>query len=396
MQAMFRAGFALTMACLVTSNALAQSAPDQCRDVLEKAVFDTLKVDNQTFYSLSYLFNEKRSNQESRESNLDASGGFEGLYGSLSTSDKASVKNELSKHIDLRVLYEMRTSILLQTGQAGIVQAWKDCMISRGGGPSVYFTVTKGQPDLVDLHIENVSGNSFGSDLTIADDVFIRKNFATVENNRECIKKGRLYKVGDQCTVKLAMPSAWSYGKITVSFTNNQITRNFEAYLAPRAQIKREVRSWPSREEETNWNETNKAPHKNNVQGINRIVLYRQGSVVDPSRGQSDLNRNCHRLSDDWLFVEGKRRLMEPGKSTYESDSVRPAFTFGGKPESAAHCKMNWEIRSENKEICIGGSLGTGMNPNAQSCEATLRAEVVRYYWEPSPPASTNDKPTSN
>jgi hypothetical protein len=108
--------------------------------------------------------------------------------------------------------------------------------------------------------------------------------------------------VGHQCVVRFELRSAWSSDRITVTLTDNKINIPFTAFLAPRAELKRETKSWLTAKQKEDWGK--EKTHLPGVTGINTMAL------AAPGRAKADLNLNCY-------AAEGNHSLKTAGMTDY-------------------------------------------------------------------------------
>jgi hypothetical protein len=107
-------------------------------------------------------------------------------FGQVSaTAIRTPSQNDFRKTLTCRIMYQNETSVLLQSGQPKIIDAWLNCISTQRGGPVVYFTEVPGLPNRVDLRIENLaSRNNFVPDVKVARDVFINRDLGEPESRQ--------------------------------------------------------------------------------------------------------------------------------------------------------------------------------------------------------------------
>ena len=352
-------------------------AQDQCKDVLINAVFDTKKFYHDEYFKMSHISDEKRETSRTQQQDSSIWVNYLGIPGGLSSSDKSTLRDTLAKHVDLRILFNNRTYALLQTGQKEIIDAWSMCMANHGGGPTVYFTEVEGNPTKVNLHIQNLRGNGFrGADLTVARTVAIDPELGTVETRHECLMEGYPLKWGSECTVSIKTRSGWRADTITVPLKDGDNTHiDFPAYLAPRIKLVSEIKTWPSPQIQAAWVKNKMEP---NVTGPNAIKWSYGGKHNDNrSLMYTNANNNCIAAEEGWLFLDGEKRPHKDNKNVSVSD-----FVHVEAQGPVGLCTVNWHIAPDKKYICIGGVLGSGMNPNPHSCSVSIIATMARFMWQ--------------
>jgi hypothetical protein len=374
--------FAVSIGTLLTLGysvpiALAQyRAQDQCKDVIIHPILDTLTVKNNTLFWLSYLSQQNANLQQSNENDRSVMGEISGLKADISGSDKDFLREELSRRINLDVLYENYTYIALQTGQANIIAAWDDCMKNHGGGPTAYFTSvpdSPGLPQRVDFHIDYIKTNSFRQpDLEIAEPIDIPEEIAKPIQGQECLKKGYKLKWGSTCTVRFEMTSMWSADVVTVPITDGDYRIDLSAYLAPRVVPEIEILEWPT------YKSVEKSPRQSRVTKINQMSF---ASSKDAKEGV-DENQNCQPADEGWVFLEGKRYPLARFPDIFESDLVKVNITTDLAGTHLEWCVFDWRISADRKLICMGGQQDTGNDPDLERCIVSIRATMFKIGWK--------------
>ena len=379
--ATFRSSACITTLLLLTAPAFADA--DQCKDVLIHAVFDKLEITKDTNFFLSYISDDKteQESQDQQSETLFAS--FYGITGGLSTDDKHYLRQMVSQHTDLKVIYQNRTQVLMQSGQPKIIDAWTQCMLTRGGGVSVYFTQVPGHPTWVDLNIRYFRGEGWNlPDLKLVSDVYLDPTIfaGPPKRNAVCLRKDfKLHPGDDACVVRLETVSA-STEIVEVAVTDGKNRKGFTAYLAPRLELVSLNQSWPTPNLITEWQKSTPHPPVG-VSGINTLSYYGDDQVGPQSR-TTDINQNCHPPEDRWFFLESKRRPSPINPAVTETDFTHVGIRVGaqGAPN---RCALVWRISPDKKQLCIGGGYGVDDNPNEQYCYLSLLGTMMNVSLQP-------------
>jgi hypothetical protein len=239
---MFKAAMisAILMA-LVSGAAVAQ---DLCKDILVNGTLAKDQRSNKLFYQywLSARYNEL-SDEEKRK-NVAASAnipfGDIVLGGSFNETDYRRYLREVSSSVDLSLVYNNQSSVLLSSGDPEIVGAWQDCM-SRGRGLSVTFSPQS--PRTVFLEIEWFAypvAPGVSNQTQLVSNVVINKPGVKVTAGNECLEKDHVYSDRLTCTAQLEFDK----GNTDLAVVVNTLHGSQSAYLPPRIKLVPERKGW--------------------------------------------------------------------------------------------------------------------------------------------------------
>jgi hypothetical protein len=336
---------------------------------------------------MSYISDEKRDTTETNQRGTSIWASYAGVSGGLSSQDKSALRRSLSTHVDLQMLESHQSTVLLQTGQREIVSAWSECMRGHGGGPTVYFINVPSNPNRVNFHIENQAGNGFkGADLKLARDVRMHPEFKIL-SRADCLAEGYSLKWGAGCTVEVETQSPLSSDLITVPLVDEGGREiDFEAYLAPRIKSIREIKNWPTAEQTSQWQKAKAAP---NVSGVNKIHWHYGGKDNDNrALMATNMNDNCAPALDGFIFLEGEMTPNPNNKNIQITQFIHVEATG-----MWTLCSVNWRITPDSRNLCVGGVLGSGNDPNPHDCNVSTGATMSRVSWCALPlnPADADD-----
>jgi len=372
---------ALLFIFLLMPTAVAQSDADSCKDILVNKVFNTLKVTNDTFFWMTYASMTDQELQKDESSKNSFSIGYAGITLGLSKEDASRLRSRFSQSIKEEVVYQNRSSLLLESGQENIVNAWRECMQNKGGGLSAYFAVVPGRKDLVDLHI--VFDHAKGFDppsLKIAKDVDIDASEFKVVSGADCLKKGYTFKPGDVCTPRLRTKTAWSSDVFNMSLTDGRNSKDLSFYLGPRAILGIETKPWPSATVRAVWAKD----HRN--QPVNQLSRY----ADEATGGRAWDLSNERPVEEGWFFVEGKRQLVRnDSKGSYlysvQSDYIKSDATTSGVANTTYgdgnSCTYGYRVDPTATTLSIGIGLGAA-GPGEHRCTVTYTATMARFVWD--------------
>lgn len=317
------------------------SQADECRDVLLNPILDKQTYNNDSYSSTAVL----SQLNESLDKNKNASGsvGFT-IYGipfNLGYSEASNIKRQLSKKYDFNAIQKDSTSILLLTGQASIIGAWRECMASRTR-IGIRFEALDGHKGINTLmHIEyNATlkpGAPAPKTFELFEDVFINDDDAKVVSGRDCLKKGAIFSPGESCSVQLIMKSTWATLPILMTLKSDEKKFSISSYLPPRARVILESKPW------------------NDSSGLH---------VFDNSAWTA---WKCQDAQEGYMFIK---------------EAISQTLTPGGYAMGENNCRGEADVQSEGSRVCIrAGIIGT---PNAKDrwCTASFSGVQYKLSWD--------------
>ncbi len=313
-------------------------AADQCKDVLAEKVMDstTIQVGREIqLSSLSRLTSRQTKTDEIRTAAKFPIKGVpvEGVGDWVKTRTA-----DLTNNVDVDLLLREQGSLVLQSGQAEIVKAWRDCMLERrgGGGVGTYFSSVGDGSKQVFFHIDYLrrpqGDGSVQEALRLVDDVYLDEGVRAV-SNRDCFAKGFVIKAGENCVVQLIVPSAWTTLPIVLSFQSESKARvTVVDTLLPRVTPVVETRAVsfkvPGSVPPDPRSYTYSIHSQENLPicqtAPKGYTFAGKGKVLTTARGASIANESCkHDLvlneSGDQICIHS-RFVNTPGKSDYYCD----------------------------------------------------------------------------
>ncbi|MGM4903791.1 hypothetical protein AB8B21_18255 [Tardiphaga sp. 866_E4_N2_1] len=201
------------------------AARDECKDVLINKVMDITDLKQTREITLAVLARTSTSKSDAQSVQTGAKFPIEGIPVEGQGNWARSQKSEMSKSLDLDLAVRESGSLLMLSGQAKIVSAWKDCMLQKGGGLGTYFEPIGDGARQVFFHLEymqdSLKKGKQQLPLTLMNDVFLDANVKALAGE-ECFKKGFVMKPGEECTVQMVVPSAWTVVPIVMSFSSSE------------------------------------------------------------------------------------------------------------------------------------------------------------------------------
>jgi hypothetical protein len=367
-------GAALAIA-LGIAPAIAQTeAQDRCRDVLARQVFSNPEVKQDTFYWLARFSADVAQQSDSPP---DTPFKFDGITAALSQIDADHLLRPLLATTDWQTIYQNRAAVLLTSGQEPILKAWQQCLADQGGGLTTYFQSMGGTA--ITLHIDYRRPEN-GPDLPalkIARTLPIDPKLGKITEGSECLLRNYSYAPGKECVVKIETVSRWITGTVSVPLTDGKDTKEFSAYLAPRATLRGEQKVWPTEKMISDWAAAH--PDGNQINVLSRYADERTGARAWDISERRD-------AEDGWYFIEGARTMSADNSYAMRSDNVR-VFAKTGGAASAGTCVGGYQIDPSGKTMLMGIGLGVS-GPGESWCYVTVTATMGRLAWDPPMTAS--------
>lgn len=349
--------WSLLLICVLWNSAA--HAQDECKDVLINKVMDSVSITKDNYYNTALFSNLNETKDDQTEHS--ASGGLEieGIPGSLSYNDASRLKTSLSKTFSFKEIVTEKSSYLLMSGQKEIVGAWRDCMSERGGLGVRFEPQDKdGLQTLLEIEYIRPSNPTLTAlDLQLANDVYMGTGGTRVLANEECLRKDKIYKAGDVCTVLLGEDTAWTTlpivlfakTKLPGGQPGNSVT--YKAYLAPRAELVGSTRPWPSE---------GAASTKRTYAGRWKVT-----SEVE-----------CFDASDGFVFLENSINVQARPEGSATVNSC--GSSIGNRP---------FALDTTGRRICVQQFNGAP-NTGDHYCSLGITATEATVQWQPPAPTT--------
>jgi hypothetical protein len=355
-----RCGVLVLAAALYSSPSYAQ---DECKDVLVNAVMNRLQVQKDTYYSTAILSTVDESSDSQEQQNANAGVVIEGIPISLSYADAKRLKTNISKYYSLQAIASDRSSYLLMSGQENIIKAWSDCMKGggRGAGFSIRFKPLDGnagkQTLLIIEYYKNNDPMIQQYDLELTSDVYLNPSFQ-IQANADCLKKGRIFKPNDTCTVQLITNSEnppWATSPVVFIMKAHspvETTASYSAYLGPRAILKGESEPWPAQ----------------GTKVTGRTYSLDHG-VTSPEE--------CFYATDGWVLLEKSINITRHPEGGATVATCLPNKYPDGK---------EYSLDATGRRLCVTQVNGTPSRAD-HYCSLSITATEATTKWDPLPPS---------
>jgi hypothetical protein len=346
-------------------------AQDRCKDTLARQVFSNPEVKQDTLYWLARFSAEVAQQSDSPP---DTPFAFEGITAALSPTDVDHLLRPLLAPSDWQTIYQNRAAVLLASGQEPILKAWQQCLADQGGGLTTYFQSMAGQGTGVELHIDYRRPENAADlpALKVARTLPIDPKLGKVTEGSECLLRNYSYAPGKECVVKIETVSRWITGTVAIPLTDGKETKEFSAYLPPRATLRGEQKVWPTEKMISDWASAH--PDDNQINVLSRYADERTGGRPWDISARRD-------AEDGWYFIEGARTPSPDNAYALQSDNVRVVAKTGGAA-SAGTCVGGYQIDPTGKILSMG--IGLSVSGSGESwCYITVTATMARLMWDP-------------
>jgi hypothetical protein len=214
---------------------------ESCSDVLKDGTFQQSRFRENDYFKQIIYSRFLRSTYATSKS--DTAAGFGAPVGELvmgtgnySESEYDARKDQIQRTF-LNVVTESREiDVALMSGDTAVLNAWKECMIRKGGGVSLRFEAASPTDAFAILEFYSAPGTS----ARLASNIAVPKG-TTVTSGGECLKKNTLLTAGSTCAATIVLPNARA---TWLSAVNVKGGSAFVAYLAPRLTLRSETRAF--------------------------------------------------------------------------------------------------------------------------------------------------------
>lgn len=213
----------------------------QCSDVLQDGTFQTANYRDNSYFQHIIWSRFIRSTYESASS--DTSGGFGVpigkivLGGNFSRDEYEAKKESIRKEYFSQINSAREIDVALSSGDPTIVEAWRSCMVAKGGGLTARFEPsTARQVILVLDYLPQGTRNS----VRLTDRINLPQG-VTAGNGSGCLNRGRRIVAGNACRVELTIDRA----DRALVLTANADHSSDDAFLPARVMLSRQSRRLP-------------------------------------------------------------------------------------------------------------------------------------------------------
>lgn len=300
-------------------------AQSRCAEILSQGIFNYNSVSQNDYLNQIMWARFVRTNYESSRS--DSSLGFGVpvgdivLGGNYTGSEHASALSTSERQYFNQITASREVDVALMSADPAIVSAWRDCMLDKGG-LTIRFETLSASSILMHIEFFNVGPivkDGLKETINLGDDV-------TVVQNRACIKKNYVHRVGVPCAVQLEIKNPLKV--LTVALQGKQ-TGAATAFLAARIELLNQEKYFPFSEDDKMYrrggNGTNSKRHET-VKELPQSMINEGWKFVPKSvhtglviiRKKTNKDNNCH---SEFANVTAHRLIY--GYTMYAPDRTR-------------------------------------------------------------------------
>lgn len=215
--------------------ALPGLAQDKCSDVLVDGPFAYQNYKDDSYFNQIVWSRFLRTTYESSKTDRDAGFGVPigeiVLGGNYTQAQYDAKKKEIQKEYFKEINASREVSVALMSGDEEVLDAWTNCMRTRGGGISVRFEPLT--PIDVFMHVEYYNVGIV-NEVKLLKDVVLSSD-VTVTAGADCLRKKKKYVNGKPCVAQLRLKSPLNYLPVVVDADNSVAT----AWLPRRLELLR-------------------------------------------------------------------------------------------------------------------------------------------------------------